>query len=102
MTDPKAALTRTVDSHSSTVGAQLSSLSLADDSETCPSPSSDYQVFILAGFGHKYVHCCVSNVSLYPLTEDNNLPKALLPVADTPLLQYPLEWCQKAGFVGRS
>jgi hypothetical protein len=102
MTDPKAALTGVVDSHGSSVETRLSCLSLGDDSETCPSPSSVYQVFILAGFGHKYVHCCVSNVSLYPLTEDNDLPKALLPVADRPLLQSPLEWCRKAGFAGRS
>jgi len=37
---------------------------------------------------------------LYPLTEEDNLPKALLPIANTPLIYFPLEWCQKAGFRG--
>jgi len=36
--------------------------------------------------------------SLYPLTEENNPPKALLPVANTPLLYFPLQWCRQAGF----
>ena len=38
--------------------------------------------------------------SLYPLTEEDNLPKALLPMANTPLLYIPLVWCKKAGFAG--
>ena len=38
--------------------------------------------------------------SLYPLTEGDNLPKALLPIANTPILHFPLEWCSKAGFKG--
>ena len=44
---------------------------------------------------------CVNSLlmdSLYPLTEEDNLPKALLPIANTPLLYFPLEWCRKAGF----
>jgi hypothetical protein len=36
-------------------------------------------------------------LSLYPLTEEG-FSKALLPVANTPLIYFPLEWCSKAGF----
>ncbi|ORX60033.1 nucleotide-diphospho-sugar transferase [Piromyces finnis] len=34
---------------------------------------------------------------MYPLTEENSLPKALLPVANKPLLYYQLQWLTKAG-----
>jgi len=40
--------------------------------------------------------------SLYPLTEEDNLPKALLPIANTPLVYFPLEWCSNADFRGTS
>jgi len=38
--------------------------------------------------------------SLYPLTEEDNTPKALLPIANTPLVYFPIEWCARAGFSG--
>ena len=60
MTDPKAALPQGLNTEpdTSTLGTQLSSLSVTDDSSiptsSSSSPDSEYQVFILAGFGHKY------------------------------------------------
>ncbi|CAG8448003.1 11234_t:CDS:10 [Acaulospora colombiana] len=50
----------------------------------------EFQAIVLAGYGN----------SLYPLTEDNNVPKALLPVANKPMLYYVLEWLEKAGIFG--
>lgn len=47
-----------------------------------------FQAIILAGFG----------TDLYPLTEANNLPKALLPIANKPMIWYVLKWCEDAGF----
>ena len=95
-------------SDTTTLATQVSSLSVAEESSNAPvpqGPSSLYQVFILAGFGHGYVHQNVfryaNNLcSLYPLTEEDNLPKALLPVANTPLIYFPIQWCTKAGFSG--
>ncbi|RIB22330.1 hypothetical protein C2G38_2140238 [Gigaspora rosea] len=43
---------------------------------------SEFQAIVLAGYGHR----------LYPLSEDNNLPKALLPLANKPMLYYVLDW----------
>jgi len=37
---------------------------------------------------------------MYPLTEENSLPKALLPIANKPLLYYQLKWLVKAGIQG--
>ena len=37
---------------------------------------------------------------MYPLTEENSLPKALLPIANKPLLYYQLQWLVKAGIQG--
>jgi len=37
---------------------------------------------------------------IYPLTEENSLPKALLPIANKPLLYYQLKWLVKAGIQG--
>jgi hypothetical protein len=86
--------------------AGISSLSITDDGiETSRNTSSvthDYQIFILAGVGHKLLKTIqLLMCSLYPLMEDG-LPKALLPAANTPLLYYPLEWCKNAGFTGLS
>ncbi|RHZ81079.1 hypothetical protein Glove_123g40 [Diversispora epigaea] len=50
---------------------------------------SEFQAIILAGYGHK----------LYPLTEENNVPKALLPVANKPMIHYVLNWLEKAGII---
>lgn len=51
-------------------------------------PSIGFQAVILCGPG----------TSLYPFTGSEDLPKALLPIANKPMLHYPLEWCEKAGF----
>ncbi|CAG8453196.1 5861_t:CDS:2 [Paraglomus brasilianum] len=48
---------------------------------------TEFQAVVLAGYGHR----------LYPLTEDKNVPKALLPVANKPMLFYVLDWLEKAG-----
>lgn len=42
---------------------------------------------ILCGFGE----------SLYPLTEDDDQCKALLPICNRPMLSYPLAWVEEAG-----
>ncbi|KAG2186470.1 hypothetical protein INT44_002692 [Umbelopsis vinacea] len=49
----------------------------------------EFQAIILAGYG--------SSNRLYPITEDDNIPKALLPVANKPLISYTLDWLEKAG-----
>ncbi|OLL23920.1 putative translation initiation factor eIF-2B subunit gamma [Neolecta irregularis DAH-3] len=51
------------------------------------STAVEFQTIIFAGFGN----------NLYPLTEESNLPKALLPIANEPLITYPLRWCEQAG-----
>jgi len=50
-------------------------------------PVNEFQAVILAGYGNR----------MYPLTEENSLPKALLPIANKPLLYYQLKWLTKAG-----
>ncbi|CAO3615490.1 unnamed protein product [Cunninghamella blakesleeana] len=50
---------------------------------------SEFQAVILAGYG--------SSNRLYPISEDENLPKALLPVGNKPMIAYTLEWLEKAG-----
>jgi hypothetical protein len=54
-TDPKTELTRPPGAvlDTSTLGTQLSSLSITKENVDPSSPSA-YQVFILAGFGHGY------------------------------------------------
>ena len=37
---------------------------------------------------------------LYPISEEDNLPKALLPVGNKPVISYTLEWLEKAGIHG--
>lgn len=53
-------------------------------------PSIGFQAVILCGPG----------LGLYPFTGSgpDDAPKALLPIANKPMLHYPLEWCEKAGF----
>ena len=51
-------------------------------------PSQAYQAVVLAGGEEK---------SLYPLTSGGGLVKALLPVANRPLLSYPLKTLSSAG-----
>ncbi|KAJ1917192.1 Translation initiation factor eIF-2B subunit gamma [Tieghemiomyces parasiticus] len=47
----------------------------------------EFQAVILAG----------NKGSLYPLTADDNLPKALLPIANRPMIAYTLQWLELAG-----
>ncbi|CCJ29379.1 unnamed protein product [Pneumocystis jirovecii] len=49
----------------------------------------DFQAIIFSGFGN----------GLYPLTETNNLPKALLPLANKPMIWYVLKWCEEGVIV---
>jgi len=52
-------------------------------------PVKEFQVVLLAGgLGNR----------MYPLTEAQ--PKVLVPIANKPLLDYPLLSLQKAGFTG--
>ncbi|PKK79616.1 nucleotide-diphospho-sugar transferase [Rhizophagus irregularis] len=48
---------------------------------------TEFQAIVLCGYGNR----------LYPLTEDNNIPKALLPLANKPMLHYVLDWLERAG-----
>ncbi|KAI8094462.1 nucleotide-diphospho-sugar transferase [Thamnidium elegans] len=50
---------------------------------------SEFQAVVLAGYG--------SSNRLYPISEEDNLPKALLPVGNKPVISYTLEWLEKAG-----
>jgi translation initiation factor eIF-2B subunit gamma len=51
-------------------------------------PSIGFQAVILCGAGE----------GLHPFAGDENLvPKALLQVANKPMIYYPIEWCEKAG-----
>lgn len=40
---------------------------------------------------------CGEGSDLKPITTTLKLPKALLPVANKPMIQYPLEWVLEAG-----
>ncbi|KAI9474108.1 MAG: nucleotide-diphospho-sugar transferase [Benjaminiella poitrasii] len=50
---------------------------------------SEFQAVVLGGYG--------SSNRLYPISEEDNLPKALLPVGNKPVISYTLEWLEKAG-----
>ncbi|KAI8367645.1 nucleotide-diphospho-sugar transferase [Radiomyces spectabilis] len=54
---------------------------------------SEFQAVVLAGYGssNRYLE------SLYPVAEDDNVPKALLPVGNKPIISYTLDWLEKAG-----
>ncbi len=53
-------------------------------------PNSDIQAVILCGPGH----------GLDPLIDEDTAPKCLLPVANKPLLYYPVTWLQQSGVSG--
>ena len=38
---------------------------------------------------------------LYPISEEDDMPKALLPVGNKPVISYTLEWLEKAGIHGK-
>ncbi|KAH6596608.1 hypothetical protein BASA61_003437 [Batrachochytrium salamandrivorans] len=48
--------------------------------------AQEFQAVILAGFGSR----------LYPLADGDTVPKALLPVANRPMIAYQLEWLEEA------
>lgn len=54
-------------------------------------PSPGLQAFILCGPG----------VSLNTFTSSpKDLPKALIPIANRPMVWYPLDWCYRMGVTG--
>jgi hypothetical protein len=58
MMDPKAALQQGPDTmiDTSTLGTQFSAISISEDSLNSTSPEQNtYNVFILAGFGNRYI-----------------------------------------------
>lgn len=60
----------------------------ASSSKTGRSPlNQEFTAIVLAGLGG----------NLIPFSNPENLPKALLPVANKALLSYPLTWIEKAG-----
>ncbi|RKP24085.1 hypothetical protein SYNPS1DRAFT_23817 [Syncephalis pseudoplumigaleata] len=67
-------------------------LFLADDDKTTTriSRSTELQAVVLAGYGNR----------LGALTEEENLPKALLPVANRPMIAHVIAWVQRCGIHG--
>lgn len=62
-------------------------------STSASSRLTEFQAVILCGHGE----------DLYPLTAgsgSNGLPKALLPVANKPLVEGVLKWIEQAGLIG--
>ncbi|KAH9929545.1 UDP-3-O-glucosamine N-acyltransferase [Epithele typhae] len=60
------------------------------DESSSSSLTREFIAVVLAGFGHE----------LSPLTSDQGeepSPKALLPIANKPMLEYPLSWLEKSG-----
>lgn len=53
---------------------------------------STHLSFLLSHSSNRY--------SLYPISDEENMPKALLPVANKPIISYTLEWLEKAGIHG--
>lgn len=51
---------------------------------------TDLQAIILCGSGHR----------LNPLVDEEKLPKCMLPIANRPMLYYPLTWLLQAGING--
>ena len=58
-----------------------------------PMPPSGFQALILCGPG----------VSLNTFTSNpEDFPKALIPIANRPMIWYPLDWCYRMGITSRS
>ena len=56
-------------------------------------PSAGFQALILCGPG----------VSFNTFTADpEEFPKALIPIANRPMIWYPLDWCYRMGITGMS
>ena len=47
--------------------------------------------------GFQAVILCGAGQGLYPFTQAEDVPKALLPLANRPMIYYALDWCEKAG-----
>ncbi|KAJ3997526.1 UDP-3-O-glucosamine N-acyltransferase [Lentinula boryana] len=73
----------------------------------------EFSAVVIAGFGNEY--CCayspssaldlISDNRLVPLTSNNGsepCPKALIPVANKPMIDYVLSWIEQAGVKGSS
>lgn len=54
-------------------------------------PSPGFQALILCGPG--------ASLSTFTSTP-KDMPKALLPIANRPMVWYPLEWCYRMGVTG--
>ncbi|KAF8477329.1 hypothetical protein BDZ91DRAFT_787895 [Kalaharituber pfeilii] len=51
----------------------------------------------MVSLGFQAVILCGVGANLYPFTQAENMPKALLPLANRPMIYYALDWCEKAG-----
>ncbi|KAI5811547.1 hypothetical protein DFH27DRAFT_597293 [Peziza echinospora] len=51
----------------------------------------------VVSLGFQAVILCGTGASLYPFTQAEDMPKALLPLANRPMIYYSLDWCEKAG-----
>ncbi|KAJ2052287.1 Translation initiation factor eIF-2B subunit gamma, partial [Coemansia sp. S2] len=47
----------------------------------------------------KAIVLTMSDSDMYPLTEPENMPKALLPIANKPMLWYVLQWLEQGGIL---
>jgi translation initiation factor eIF-2B subunit gamma len=58
---------------------------------------TEFQAVVLAGYGNRYTPSPLCDRDrLNVLTEDDNVPKALLPVANRPVICHVLDWLDKA------
>lgn len=74
--------------------------------------TQEFLAVVLAGFGNEYVAhidpyfpvlMVFFSIRLTPLTSnhgDEPCPKALLPIANKPMLDYPLAWLESSGIRG--
>jgi translation initiation factor eIF-2B subunit gamma len=72
--------------------------------------SHEFLAVILAGFGDEWVwptnfrdFCVTIPSRLHPLVSDHGdepCPKALLPVANMPMIDFPLTWLEQSGITG--
>ncbi len=72
--------------------------------------SHEFLAVVLAGFGNEYVGATYFTEFLFdhpsrltPLTSDHGdepCPKALLPVANRPMIDFPLTWLEQSGITG--
>ena len=71
--------------------------------------SHEFLAVILAGFGDQWVWTthflivCDHLSRLHPLTSDHGdepCPKALLPIANRPMIDFPLTWLEQSGITG--